>query len=226
LRGQDTGQWLMVLPSSTVNGTELSAQEFRDSILLRYARTPADLPTHCDRSDQKFTVCHALECKKGGLVISRHNDIQDELIDLASKALTPSAVRNEPRIHTSCHAEKLRTMDQHPVICNICKCQGEERGDVLIQGLWQQEGTNAIINVRITDLDAKSNISRVPMKVLATHEHGEKCNYLEPCLEQRCHFSPFVVSTDCLIGGKEAQTTMKKLSARLAKKTGKPYSVV
>ena len=47
LRGRDTGQWLSV-PPSTVNGTELSAQEFRDSLLLRYARTPADLPTHCD----------------------------------------------------------------------------------------------------------------------------------------------------------------------------------
>jgi hypothetical protein len=40
LRGQDTGQWLTV-PPSIVNGTELSAQEFRDSVLLRYAHTPS-----------------------------------------------------------------------------------------------------------------------------------------------------------------------------------------
>jgi hypothetical protein len=33
LRGKETGQWLSVLPS-TVNGTELSAQEFRDALLL------------------------------------------------------------------------------------------------------------------------------------------------------------------------------------------------
>jgi hypothetical protein len=82
------------VPPFTVNGTKLLAQEFRDSILLRYARTPADLLTRCDECDQKFSVRHALECKKGGLVISRHNEIQDELVDLASKALTPSAVRN------------------------------------------------------------------------------------------------------------------------------------
>jgi hypothetical protein len=158
-------------------------------------------------------------------VISRHNEIRDELVDLASKALTPFAVRDKPRIHTSCPAEPVRTSDQNPVIRNLHKRQGEERGDVLIRGLWQQ-GTDAIIDVCITNLlDAKSNISQAPMKVLAAHKREKKRKYLEPCLEQRRHFSPFVVSTDGLIG-KEAQTMLKKLSARLAEKSGKPYSVV
>jgi hypothetical protein len=53
------------------------------------------------------------------------------------------------------------------------KRQGEERGDVLIHGLWQQ-GTDAIIDVRITNLHAKSNISQAPMKVLAAHERKKK----------------------------------------------------
>jgi hypothetical protein len=69
-------------------------------------------------------------------VISRHNEIRDELVDLASKALTPSAVRDEPRIHTSRPTEPLRTTDQNPVIRDLHKRQGEERGDVLIRGLW------------------------------------------------------------------------------------------
>jgi hypothetical protein len=43
LRGKETGQWLLVLPLAD-NGTELSAQEFRDALLLRYARYPPDLP--------------------------------------------------------------------------------------------------------------------------------------------------------------------------------------
>jgi hypothetical protein len=204
-----------------VNGTELSAQEFRDSLLLRYARTPADLPTHCDGCAQKFSVRRALECKSGGLVISRHNEIRVELVDLASRAFTPSAVRDEPKIYPCRPAVELRTTDQQPVIRNLRKHQGEERGDVLIRGLWQK-GTDAIIDVRITDLDAKTNISRSPMKVLAQHEREKKRKYLEACLDQRRHFSPFVVSTDGLIG-KEAQTMLKKLSARLAEKTGKSY---
>jgi hypothetical protein len=74
LRGKETGQWLSVLPSA-VNGTELSSQEFRDALLLRNARCPPDLQIRCDGCQQKFSVHHALECKRGGLVISGHNYI-------------------------------------------------------------------------------------------------------------------------------------------------------
>jgi hypothetical protein len=71
------GQWLSVMPS-TLNGTELSAQEFRDALLLRHARTPGDLPSHCDGCGAKFDVC---QCKVGGLVILRHNEINEELCE-------------------------------------------------------------------------------------------------------------------------------------------------
>jgi hypothetical protein len=39
-----------------------------------------------------------LSARRGGNVILRHNEIRDELADLASKAIVPSAVRNEPLI--------------------------------------------------------------------------------------------------------------------------------
>jgi hypothetical protein len=61
--------------------------------------------------------------------------------------------------------------------------------------------------------------------VLATHECEKKKKYLEACLGQRHRFSPFVVSTDGLLG-KEAKTLLKKLSALLAKKWEKSYSEV
>jgi hypothetical protein len=47
--------------------------------------------------------------------------------------------------------------------------------------------------------DAKSNRSKAPDKVLAAQEREKKKKYLEACLEQRRHFSPFVVSTDGLL---------------------------
>jgi hypothetical protein len=111
-----------------------------------------------------------------------------------------------------------------PVSCNLHKNQNEDRGDVLICSIWAN-GTDCIIDVHITDIDAKSYHTKDPMKVLETHEREKKKKYLEPCLEQQCHFTLFVVSTDGLIG-KEAKTLLKKLSARLAKKTGKQYSQV
>jgi hypothetical protein len=91
LRGKKTGH---CVSASTVNGTELSKQEFRDALILRSARSPGDLQSHCDGCGAKFGVQNSLECKKGGIVISRHNRIRDELSYLASKAFIPSAVRD------------------------------------------------------------------------------------------------------------------------------------
>jgi hypothetical protein len=84
----ETGAWLSVMPS-TVNGTELSTQEFRDKLLIRYARQPLDLPVLGGRCGCQFSVGHALECKAGGLVILRHNKINHELADLSSKKPWP-----------------------------------------------------------------------------------------------------------------------------------------
>jgi hypothetical protein len=69
------------------------------------------------------------------------------------------------------------------------------------------------------------NRSKDPDKVLATHKQEKKKKYLEACLGQCHHFSPFMVSTDGLFG-KEAKTLLKKLPGLLAEKWEKPYSEV
>jgi hypothetical protein len=115
LQGKETGQWLSVMPS-TLNGTELSPQEFRDSLHLRYSRTPGDLPTHCDGCDAKFSIRHALECKVGDLIIMRHNEVNDELGDLASNAMTPSAVQAEPLISKGSTANEINAQDALPPV--------------------------------------------------------------------------------------------------------------
>jgi hypothetical protein len=74
-------------------------------------------------------------------------------------------------------------------------------------------------------VDAKSQQSKDPHKVLEAHEREKKKKYLEACLKQRQHFSPFLVSTDGLLG-KESQTWLKKLSVLLAEKWEKPYSEI
>jgi hypothetical protein len=132
LQGQETGQWLPVLPSA-VNGAELSAEEFRDALLLQHARGPPDLPPFCDGCNQKFSI----ECKKGRLPISRHDEIRDELSDLASKALFPSAVRDEPKIHTCRNPEeKSDKENQADSVKRLFRNnRNEDRGEILIRGL-------------------------------------------------------------------------------------------
>ena len=95
----NNGAWLTVLPY-TVNGTELGAQEWRYALLLRYGLDPPDLPSHCDGCNAKFTISHVLECKKGGLVTARHNELRDGVADLAGKAFTPAHMRDNPLIYS------------------------------------------------------------------------------------------------------------------------------
>jgi hypothetical protein len=59
--------------------------------------------------------------------------------------------------------------------------------------------------------------------VLEAHEREKKKKCLGACLEQRRHFSPFVVLTDGLLG-KEAKILLRKLSSMLAEKWEKPCS--
>eukprot|EP00957_Ditylum_brightwellii_P133354 10167486-Ditylum_brightwellii.AAC.1 len=72
-QAQECGLWLTFLPRYR-NNTVLGDQEFRDSLLIRYQCTPTDLPKHCDGCGKKLTLIHALECKAGGLIITRHNE--------------------------------------------------------------------------------------------------------------------------------------------------------
>jgi hypothetical protein len=203
---------------------ELSAQEFRDALLLRYARCPPDLQIRCDGCQQKFSVHHALECKRGGLINALHDEIRDELSDLASKAFFPSVVCDEPRIHTSRAAEP-RSNHGKPVSPAVKRLfqnnRTEDRGNILVRGLWAR-GTDCIIDVRITDVDSKTQRSKDPHKVLKVYQREKKKKYLEACLEQRRHFSPFVALTDGLLG-KESQALLKQLSALLAEKWEKLY---
>ena len=83
---------------STVYGTKLGAQEWRDDLFLQYGLDHPDLPTHCDGCQAKFSTSYALDCKKGGVVMARHNELHDGVADLAGKAFTPSQVREDPLI--------------------------------------------------------------------------------------------------------------------------------
>jgi hypothetical protein len=149
---QVMGAWLSVLPSP-VSGRVLSARESQRASCVRHDK--------CDACDAHFSLQHALACKKGGLVIFRQGEIRDELASLASRAFTPSAVRNEPLMHDGAN-EHMRTLPNKVTNHDADKeaATGEdERGDFLIRGFWTA-GTDCILDVRVTDRDAKSRSKR------------------------------------------------------------------
>ena len=99
---------------STVNGTELGAQDWQDAAFLRYGLDPPDLPKYFDGCNARFSICHVLNCKRGGLVTARHNELCDGVADLAGKAFTPSHVRNDPLIYQGCAVKRTKAKPAGP----------------------------------------------------------------------------------------------------------------
>ena len=99
-----TSAWLTVIPMA-YHHFDLSATEFRDSLALRYHPPLLRLPALCDGCGSQFSTGHVLDCRKGGLVIQRHNEIRDALGDLASIAY--KEVVREPVVREPNDREKV-----------------------------------------------------------------------------------------------------------------------
>ena len=157
-REANTGAWLAVL-LSTVNGTELGGQEWRDALFLQYGLETPDLPSHCDGCNAKFTISNALDYNKDGLVMARHNELRYELADLAGKAFTRSHVCGDPLIYSgravsrtkpmSAGSTKIGNTRETPAGPDIT----EQKGGLLIRDLWQQ-GTDSVHDMRVVNTDA------------------------------------------------------------------------
>ena len=61
-RDKGASSWLTAVPLVD-QGLVLNKQEFRDSLRLRYNMPLSDLPSKCV-CGEKYTVCHALSCKR------------------------------------------------------------------------------------------------------------------------------------------------------------------
>ena len=170
-------------------------------------------------------------------MLERHNEVRDELCYLASQATTNSRVRGEPYIKTGhcpmdsipAHAQVHDNQSNAPPSTNSPQPppthengHWEGRGDVLIHGLWERQ-TSCILDVRVTDTDAPSYLFSTLEKIIEKQEREKKKKYLEACLEERRHFSPFVA--DCYGSlGEEAKAVNKRLARLLADKWRAPYS--
>ena len=75
----------------------------------------------------------------------------------------------------------------------------------------------------VLNADALTHMKKDPEKCLHKAELGEKKMYLETCLQQRRHFSPFVASVDGMLGV-ETTDTLKRTASRLSTKWKQSYS--
>ena len=97
---------------------------------------------------------HALDCKKGGLIVQRHNEIRDVICDLAG--LVWKQIIREPIINDSSETNEPSLV-----------------GDIAIRGVWQPQAT-AFFDIRVIDTDAKSYASISPDSVVRNAERDKK----------------------------------------------------
>jgi hypothetical protein len=218
--GKTGGWWLTVLPN-VMNGSILSDLEFRDGLRLCYAMTLQNLPTHCDGCQAKCNIDHALNCKKGGLVIARHNEVKDELgFLLATLATSPNAVSDKPFFFPGhlANGESNSKSNSCPHVQSSTNNEGDQ-GDLLLRGIWERQ-THCVVDVCIANIDSGSYLSSTPEEVLYQQEKEKK--YLQACLDQRRKFTPFVSSTDGLMG-REATALVKRLASMTASRWRTTY---
>ena len=129
--------WLSVTPTND-NHFALSPDEFRDALSIRYNYSPRDLPATCDGCEEEFNLCHALNCKKGGLVTARHNETRDLNCDFCTiaglKQIIPEPI--------------LQESDEHDDLQGL-------RADWSARGFWDNQRL-ALFDICVFNADVKS----------------------------------------------------------------------
>ena len=95
--------------------------------------------------DEKYTVCHALSCKKGGFVAQRHDGVRNLLTSLIGKVCTNVEV--EPQ---------LQPLDNERFNFRSTVTSPEARLDLKAGGFWSR-GVTAFFGVRVTHVNLKCN---------------------------------------------------------------------
>ena len=96
------------------------------------------------------------------------------------------------------------------------------RADISVHGLWEP-ATTAFIDVQVIHTEAPSHLRLPPEKVLRSQEKVKRKKYGDLFTRHRRHFSPFVCSTDGLLG-QGANHVVKHIAHQLADIWLSPYS--
>ena len=144
---------------------------FVSNVRLRYNMPLSDLPSQCV-CGEKFTVGHALSCKKGGFVAQRHDGVRNLLTSFVSKVCTNVEV-----------VPRLQPLDNERFNLRSAVTSSEARLDIKAGGFWSR-GITAFFDVRATHAKFKEK------------GHGNGMSYLRitiACLRGSSSGIPFVL---------------------------------
>ena len=198
--------WLTVLPLEEYEFT-LNKGEFRDAINLRYAKTLRGLPSKCP-CGQKYDVTHALNCKKGGFVTQRHDQLRNYEAELLKKVVND--VELEPPLQPLT-GETVQGLTGDSA-----------RPDIRARGVWRQ-GQNAYFDVRITNVNSESQKHLSISTILEKHEKEKKRQYNQRIMNiEHGTFTPLVFSISGSVGT-ECSKFHKQIANAIALKSEERY---
>ena len=200
-RERGASSWLNVLPLKE-QGFTLNKEEFRDALALRYDRNIKHLPSKCVCGDA-FNATHAMNCKKGGFVSIRHDNVRDFEANLLKK------VCNDVEIEPA-----LQPIDND-----------EARLDIRARDFWRP-GQSAYFDVRLTNTNSKPQVNITNDKIYKKHENENKIKYNDPVINnEQGSFTPLVFSIN---GGMSPECIIyhKFLAEKISLKTEQRYDQV
>ena len=109
-------------------GLVLNKQEFRDSLRLRYNMPLSDSPNKYG-CGEKYTVCDALSCKKGGFVAQRHDGVRNLLIITSLMGKVCTNVEVKPQ---------LQPLDNERFNLRSAVTSPKARLDFMAGGFWSR----------------------------------------------------------------------------------------
>ena len=140
---------------------DLNKREFKDVIHLRYDWEITGTPTVCV-CGARFSVDHAMICKRGGFIIERHNELRDLEADLL--ALVCKDVETEPVLQ-EITGETLN---------GGANLACDARLDIHARGFWETFFDTCI---RVCHPNAESYKDLTPEQVYRLHENEKKRMY-------------------------------------------------
>ena len=155
-----------------------------------------------------------MKCKKGGLIIQRHNELRDLTADLLAEVCRDVAIEPplEPLTGELLRYKTAKTADDaHP--------------DVSARGFWLR-GQRAFFDIKVFSPSAPSYFNQPLQQCYTEHENEKKRSYNQRTLEvDQGSFTPLVFS--CHGGmGHECRQFFRRLCGLLAEKRGENLSTL
>ena len=211
IQEQGSGSFLTCLPIQQL-GYAYNKVDFRDSVYLRYGWEIPHTPRYCECkavNDQN----HIVNCKKGGYVNYRHNNVRDSVAEYLR--LVCKDVRIEP---------PLIPLDS-PRFGQKGNNADKARLDISARGVWSTF-EKTFFDVRVFNPRSPSYRMKTLTQLYTQHEKEKKNQYMNRVLQsEKGTFVPLVFTTT---GGMapEAKRFIRRLAELVSVKTRESYAQV